>query len=228
MRNRIELLDLWRSLCLFVMVGFHLCYDLMLFGVIPEGVMTSLPARLIAYDVGGCFIFISGICLRFSRNPVRRGFFVFCAGAAVTLVTWLLHMPVAFGILQLIGICMMLCGALRERMETRLTGRFLILCLLLFFGTWALTACVTVKTQLLYPLGLHGADFFSADYWPLLPWGFLFLIGMWFGRRIDECRAAPLFSKAFPAWLTWPGRHSLWVYLLHQPVLYGLCFVIFS
>ena len=92
MNQRIELLDFWRSLCLLIMVAFHLCYDLALFGVIPMDVMTSLPARLIAYDVGGCFIFISGICLRFSREPVRRGFVIFCAGALVTAVTALLEL----------------------------------------------------------------------------------------------------------------------------------------
>ena len=228
MNQRIELLDFWRSLCLFIMVAFHLCYDLALLGVIPMDVMTSLPARLIAYDVGGCFIFISGICLRFSREPVRRGFFVFCAGALVTVVTALLRMPVAFGILQCIGVCMMLCGALREKIEPRLGVPFALINLALFLGTWFLTANVTVYIKLLYPLGMHAPEFFSADYWPLLPWAFLYLIGMYFGKLIEQNRANPLFSVQFPQWTTFPGRHSLIIYLLHQPVLYGACLLFFG
>ena len=227
MNQRVELLDLWRSLCLLIMIAFHLCYDLALFGVIPMDVMTSLPAKLITWDVGGCFIFISGICLRFSRDPVRRGFIIFCAGALVTAVTALLRMPVAFGILQCIGICMMLCGALRERIEPHLGTAFALVNLALFLGTWLLTSQMTVYIKLLYPLGLHSPDFFSADYWPLLPWAFLFLIGMFFGKLIGKNRAHPLFSARFPAWTTFPGRHSLLVYLLHQPLLYGGCWLLF-
>ena len=45
---------------------------------------------------------------------------------------------------------------------------FAAACLLLFAGTWVLTARVTVPWRFLYPLGLRSNDFFSADYWPLI------------------------------------------------------------
>ena len=182
MRQRIELLDFWRSLCLLAMIGFHFCYDLMLFGRIPESVMHSLPARLIAWDLGGCFILISGICVRFSRDPLRRGFIVFCAGAAVSAVTTLMGVPVVFGILQMISLCMILYGLLRERIERHIGGRFAAVNLVLFAATWFLTSRRTVDIKFLYPFGLRPADFFSADYWPVFPWIFLFLIGMFFGK----------------------------------------------
>jgi len=227
MVKRIELLDFWRSLCILIMIAFHFCYDLALLGILPMQMMESLPARLIAYDVGGCFVFISGICLCFSHDPVRRGFFVFCAGALVTAVTALIHMPVAFGILQLIGISMMLCGALRERIDRLLGLPFVLGCAALFAVTWILTGTISVDIMYLYPLGLHTEKFFSADYWPLFPWLFLFLIGMCFGKQIRCCREVPLFNRTFPAWTTFLGKHSLIVYLLHQPILYGICRLIF-
>ena len=227
MKQRIELLDFWRSLCLLIMIAFHLCYDLALFGVISMDVMTSLLAKLIAWDVGGCFVFISGICVRFSHDPLRRGFVVFCAGTVVTLVTALLGMPVAFGILQLLGICMMLYVPLKGYLETHIGLPFVLVNFALFLTTWLLTARVTVVVKLLYPLGLHTADFFSADYWPLLPWMFVFLIGTFFGKKLEENRDNPLWTLHFPAWMTYPGRHSLIVYLLHQPLLYGACWLLF-
>ena len=58
MKQRIELLDFWRSLCLFIMVAFHLCYDLAMFGVIPMDVMTSLPAKLITWFVMFLYIMV--------------------------------------------------------------------------------------------------------------------------------------------------------------------------
>lgn len=227
MKQRIELLDLWRSLCVAAMVVFHLCYDLMLFGRIPAAAMRSFPALLITYVSGGSFILISGICLRFSRDPIRRGFFVFCLGAAVTAVTALLKMPVAFGILELIGVSMMLCGALRERITRHIGAPFALANALAFVGTWLLTAKLRVPWKMLYPIGLRSADFFSADYWPVFPWIFLYLLGMALGSAVEQKRAHPLLQKRFPAALTFAGRHSLCIYLLHQPVLYGICWLIF-
>lgn len=228
MEQRIELLDLWRSLCLCAMIAFHLCYDLALSGVIPMTVMTSLPARLIAYDVGGCFIFISGICLRFSRDPVRRGFFVFCAGLLVSLVTMLMKMPVLFGILQCIGVCMMLCGMLRQRIEGRLGIVFALVCLGLFALTWWATSSIKVNITYLFPIGLRREGVYSADYYPIIPWLFLYLIGMVFGKKLDEHREYAVFQRKFPRWMTFPGRHSLLIYLLHQPILYGLMWLMFG
>ena len=227
MKQRIELLDLWRSLCIIVMVLFHLCYDLMLFGRIPAAVMTSAPAMLVTWVFGGSFVFISGSCLRFSRDPLRRGFFVICVGAAVTVVTALLKMPVAFGILQLLGVCMMLCGALRGRIERRIGPAFVAANALLFTATWVLTAHVRVPWRLLYPLGLRAADFFSADFWPIFPWIFLFLLGMAFGKSLEQNREQALLKKRFSPVLTYAGRHSLIIYLIHQPILYGICWLIF-
>ena len=228
LKQRIELLDLWRSLCLCVMIVFHLCYDLALFGVISMEAMASLPARLLSYDVGGCFILISGICLRFSRDPVRRGFFVFCAGLLVSLVTGLVKQPVLFGILQCIGICMMLCGVLRKKLEGRLGVGFALICLALFAVTWWATSTITVNIRFLFPIGLRTGDFYSADYYPLFPWLFLYLIGMVFGKKLDEHRESAVVQWRFPRWMTFPGRHSLLIYLLHQPVLYGLTWLMFG
>ena len=226
MKQRIELLDLWRSLCVCVMVAFHLCYDLMLFGRVPAPAMSSLAAKIITWVFGGSFVFISGVCLRFSRDPLRRGFFVFCAGAAVTAVTVLLGMPVAFGILQLLGVCVMLCGALRERIERLVSPLFAAVMALLFALSWLLTAKLRVPWRWLYPLGLRTADFFSADYWPVFPWIFLFLLGFACGKALQRS-AHSLLQKRFPPPLTWPGKHSLIIYLLHQPILYGACWLIF-
>lgn len=72
MKTRIELLDLWRSLCVFLMLGYHLLYDLAAFGYLDAAVMSSLPLRAVRGFGGGSFILISGAALCF---PPSR-----CAG----------------------------------------------------------------------------------------------------------------------------------------------------
>ena len=70
-------------------------------------------------------------------------------------------------------------------------------------------------------LGFYPEGFFSTDYFPLVPWLFLFWSGFFLYHLIGRERMEPLRRSICPA-LGWLGRHSLVVYLLHQPVLYGV------
>ena len=77
-------------------------------------------------------------------------------------------------------------------------------------------------------LGFPNPGFFSTDYFPLFPWFFLFLTGHFLHRLLEEKDLNQrLFSRGQVPVLNWMGRHSLIIYLLHQPVLYGLCLLFF-
>ncbi|MGN1001251.1 MAG: DUF1624 domain-containing protein [Oscillospiraceae bacterium] len=225
--KRIELLDLCRSLCVIVMVLWHALYDLALFGQMDMAVMESLPARIVAFLCAGGFILISGVCARLSQNNLRRGFFIFCVGAGLSVVMALLNMPVAFGILQFFGTAMILYSVLRRYTDRWEKVWFPLACLALFVLSVLLTRSVTVSGRWLYPLGFHTEGFYSADYYPLLPWLFLFLAGTWLGGKVEKRREAPIFHRHYPPALTFAGRHSLLLYLLHQPVLCGIFALLF-
>ena len=70
--RRVEVLDVWRSLCIIGMIIYHTMYDLILFGRLDGAVMRTWPAQALHYFVVGGFILISGIAARFSRNGFRR------------------------------------------------------------------------------------------------------------------------------------------------------------
>ena len=72
-----------------------------------------------------------------------------------------------------------------------------------------------------FPLG-----FFSTDYFPLLPWLFLFWAGYFLHFCMGRARMEPL-RRSVCAPLGWLGRHSLGIYLLHQPVIYGVLLLLF-
>lgn len=74
-------------------------------------------------------------------------------------------------------------------------------------------------------LGFPAPSFVSSDYFPLLPWLFLFWTGFYLYRLRPETPAVP--DIRLPG-IGAIGRHSLMVYLLHQPVIYGLLALIFS
>ena len=224
--KRVEALDVWRSLCVFGMVAYHAIYDLALFGRLDGAVLDAWPVQLLHWSVAVGFILISGIAARFSRGGLRRGFAVFCAGLAVTLATTWVGLPVRFGILHFLGAAMMLCARLIPTLFPEERGpRFWqpLLFLVLFALTAVWTGRVTVSARWLYPLGFRYEGFYSADYYPLLPWSFLYALGVWLGGFVLAHRDKRLFTRRFPPPLTFAGRHSLVFYLLHQPVLYGLC-----
>lgn len=210
------------------MVCYHAAYDLAMFGKLDMAVFDSLPLRTLRYAVAVSFLLISGAVSRWSRSPARRGFTVFCAGFAVTVVTALAGMPVAFGILHLIGSSMLLSSVHARRLRDSRSLLMPVLCVFFHFSMLVLCRCVTVGVSWLYPLGFRYPGFYSADYYPLLPWLPVFLLGVWLGGVIERNAQAPVFTRRFPTPLTFPGRHSLTVYLLHQPVLFGLCLLLWG
>ena len=162
------------------------------------------------------FILLSGFCAPFGRHMLRRGTVVFGAGAVVTLAT-LVFMPegrVIFGVLTFLGTAMLLTGVLEPLLKKVMPAVGL--------GGWKL-----MLPQSLYAnyftafFGFYPDWFYSTDYFGLLPWLFLFWAGYYLHKAVGRRRMEPLRRPVCPV-LGWMGRHSLLLYLLHQPVIYGV------
>jgi uncharacterized membrane protein len=142
---------------------------------------------------------------------------------ALTLVTSLplIDMPIRFGVLHLLGFCMIFYGLTRRVWDAvpRLFAPVLYIALLV--GT-ALATAIPTKLSWLWMLGWTAPDFYSADYFPIFPWLFVFLLGTWAGRYIAERRLPAWFYDTRVPVLPAVGKKALIIYILHQPVLYGL------
>ncbi|MBE6930342.1 MAG: DUF1624 domain-containing protein [Ruminococcaceae bacterium] len=226
-KPRIAGVDSLRGLMLLLMVVTHLAYDLTLFGWFPAEIyFSSFIQALIALGAG-IFILISGAMARFSRSNIRRGVRYLLAGLAVTAVTLIFPQNgvVWFGILHLLGISALLY-AVSERFLLRIPPQTrMAFCLLALFGSAALTA-LPVTFPGAWLLGFtHGAPA-MADFFPVLPWLFVYLLGTIAGERLQ----AGLYPDWFGRWDT-PGlrfvsQYALPIYLLHQPVMLGLLLLI--
>ena len=84
------------------------------------------------------------------------------------------------------------------------------------------------ENRWLYPVGFMYQGFSSADYFPLMPWLFLFIMGTVLGGWCLKNRENRILTAPLPAPMTFLGRHSLLIYLIHQPVLYGLSFLLWG
>lgn len=218
--GRVAWLDAWRGSAVYVMIGWHLCWDLGLLGLMPLERMTQPLAVGVRYYIVCSFVLLSGIVSRYSLSNLRRGIQTLACALVITLVTYFAGQPAWFGILHLLGCCMLLYAWLGPRLQSLPETPTLIACLALFAVFHVICYRVRVSVPGLWMFGFRTPTFRSSDWYPLLPWGFLFLAGTAVGGRIRRSEGAWKEKKA-PGFLTWPGRHALWIYMLHQPLLLG-------
>lgn len=265
--ERLALLDEIRGITLINMMLYHFLWDLVYIAGIDIPWYHGREAYLWQQSICWTFIFLSGFCWSLGRRHLKRGLTVYLAGGLVTVVT-LLFLPedrVVFGVLTLIGSSMLLmipmdkvCQTVKSRTVlvflTVLAGFLFLLFLPAmngrlgnFIGFWRGDAflqggprlpkklyCSWFSTYLGFPM----ADFYSTDYFPLIPWFFLFMTGYFFHKLCKHrlcsnnlCMHQDGLSSSFlrknhlPP-LSFIGRHSLLIYMLHQPVLYGITMAI--
>lgn len=243
-KTRLHLLDALRGFTLLHMIAFHGMWNLVyLFGIHAPW-YRGLPGYIWQQSICWTFLLLSGFCWAMSRSHIKRGLMVFGGGVLVSLVTCVL-MPenrIVFGILTCIGSCVLLMqplDALLKKMPPPLGAAVSFALFLLLrncpngtLGFENLVICDLpdwlYRNYLTAYLGFPHGNFFSTDYFPLLPWFFLFVTG-YFLFRITSKRNLneTLFAKGQFPLLNFLGRNSLLVYLLHQPVLYGLSMLYF-
>jgi len=226
--RRFPILDAWRTLAIVLMAAYHFLYDLYLFGVISAAQMFSTPLNVLERFICCSFILLAGACACFSRSNLRHGIVVLACGAAVELGALVGGQVIRFGVLMLLGSSMVLYHFAGKYLQKWQPVNLAVTSMGLYLFTDWWTGVTPVSVGWLYPLGLTAPGFHSADYFPLLPWFFLFLMGTVLGLWCLRHRDSPLLTAPLPGALTWPGRHSLLIYVLHQPVLYGFCYLIWG
>ena len=245
-KKRIQFLDALRGICLVSMIAYHTMWDCVnIYGVNAPWFKGGM-AHIWQQSIGWTFILLSGFCFNLGSKSVKRGLTVFACGAVVSIVT-IIVMPedkIIFGVLTLIGSCMMLCcaGDKLLRKIPDILGiilNFTVFILLKniqkgyigFFGLLKINLpAVLYRNYITSFFGMPFTGFRSADYYPLIPWIFLFLTGYYIYRLADRKNLTAKFTKTEPKreLFTFLGRHSLLIYMLHQPVIYGVLYIIFN
>lgn len=225
-KERIQSIDALRGLCVILMVGHHFLFDLVAFLGAPAWLFSNPVFAVLSPFFAGCFIMLAGVSSRFSRSNTRRGMLVLAAATAITAVSLLINMPILFGILHFLGLAMVFYG-FTGRVWEKLPQRPLPwIMALLFAASIALLKLAEVESRNLWIFGFTYPGFSSADYFPILPWIFVFLFGAWLGRPIKEGRLPKWVYTFKPPFLPVVGRRAFIIYLLHQPVLYGITMLI--
>ena len=233
MKKRIWELDALRGLCILGMVVVHVVYDLVeLYGLIE---WEYPPLFTFVQSWGGVlFLLISGICVTLGSRCIRRGLLVFACGLVVSGVTYGMYhfgfagksLIIYFGVLHCLGACMLLWPVFRRLPHWALA---VLGAVLVAVGLYLRTLSGAAFPWLM-PLGLPWKGFASSDYFPLLPYFGFFLIGSALGKSAYRSKESllPKVSTKNPIirFFLLCGKHSLWIYLLHQPILSGIFYLI--
>lgn len=228
MSERLSWLDGWRGIACYLMLGYHLLFDCVMFGWVPWNAVSLWPVVLWEKYIAYSFILCAGISATLTRSNLRRGLVTLGAGLVVTAASYIVGAPIRFGVLQFLGMAMVIYAFAGQWICRVPEKAAPFLWLALFVLAHILTDRTQVSVKWLFWLGFRYEGFVSYDYFPILPYIFLFFLGSWAGQMIGRYRdKMPFLEKKAPGWLTWPGRRTLWIYLLHQPVLYGACLLIY-
>ena len=232
MKKRIWELDVLRGIFILGMLAVHLIYDLQTFMNVPF-LADSKAFDFIQNWGGVLFFLISGICATLGSHPIRRGLIVLGCGLVVTAVTYGMYrldfagkgMIIYFGVLHCLGVCMLLWPTFRNASWKALIVPALVMIWLGFeFEPYYLDTGLR-----LVPFGIRPVGFVSSDYFPLLPFFGFFLCGAVLGKTLYRRGESllPFVSdrNIIVRILSWFGRWSLPIYMLHQPLITGLMYL---
>ncbi len=226
-------IDFLRGIAILLMIVYHFFFDLYYLSIYSVDIF-SLPWVIFARSIAVLFLFLVGISLVLNhlRHPLEKNYFknfnrglkIFSFGLLISFVTYLFvpEAYVRFGILHLIGVSVFL-GAffLRWRYLNLFLGGILI-----FIGLFLKQ--YTYSFSFLLWLGFIPTSFTSLDYFPLLPWFGVVLLGMFFGKLIYTHKIFNFtIENKFLKGMSYLGRHSLLIYLLHQPFILGVLYLLF-
>ncbi|MEQ8481324.1 MAG: DUF1624 domain-containing protein [Hoeflea sp.] len=230
--GRIEALDLARGVALFAMATYHFAWDLEFFGYIPAGSTGDGWLRLYARLIAGSFLFLAGVSLALAHGSglhakafVRRLAVIVTAAAAISVATYFATPDsfIFFGILHAIAL-----SSVIGLIFLPLSGVLTVLAGIICIGLPQFYRDDLFNSMWFYWIGLHTIPPRSNDFVPLAPWLGPFLIGLGVtklavkGGLAQRAAAIDTGHGALSRVVRFCGRHSLAVYLVHQPVLLAL------
>lgn len=237
---RFSAIDLIRGIAIVSVVMYHALWNLnYIFGVKIAwfGTIYTNIWQLLGSSI---FFLLAGFCTIFSRKAFRRIWKPACAALIVSIVSIAAppHLPIWFGVLHGLAGCMFIYALLRPVLYKIPPYPGILLSLILAHVSWHISDGYLQLFNLQFTLldalytspigfifGFPSANFTSSDYFPLIPYFFVFTLGCFLAKKVPLSILDSI-PQCKP--LEFLGRHSIWVYLLHQPVIYGSMLLYFN
>ena len=222
---RLLQLDALRGAAIIIMVIFNWSFALSFLNIIHSD-NNFYYWWLFPRAIAASFITIAGVSLSLSYEKVKnrnkkiickkyflRGGKIFLLGLLITAITYFTFLSdtIWFGILHLIGLSIIISSFMLRYNKLNLIA-----------GLGIIIAGFYLEQIFFFQLSMLSwlipSYFQTFDYFPLLPWLGFMLLGMWIGKAYFV-RMKPVENKIVNSTLGFLGRHSLLIYIIHQPLL---------
>ncbi len=231
--GRIWEIDFLRGVAIILMVCYHLLFDLGEFVGIKKFLGWSTDLSTTAWTIAQfffavLFVVLSGISGTLTRNNVRRGLRLLVVSLLVSAATYVFDpaSAVFFGILQCLAVSMLIYGAAFEKTRPAAGAAGGAVIIGLAAALPALRQALAVRSDWLMPFGITSPSFSSFDYFPLIPWFGIFLVGAALGKSMYAPKRSLLPWRLPQTFVNFAGRHSLLIYIVHQPLIMGVLYVL--
>ncbi|HOO25522.1 MAG TPA: heparan-alpha-glucosaminide N-acetyltransferase domain-containing protein [Clostridiales bacterium] len=243
--KRIVLLDEIRGFSLVCMILYHTFFLMSKIFKLEVGNFLFGFFRPLQPLISTLFILVSGISARLSRSNLKRGLRLFGVAMGFSLVTifvlpliGLEDLGIYFGILHFLSVSMLIFAGAQKLLDKLPPHWGLLVCFVLYFFTANIgkgylgfspsTALHLPKalyeSKFLFPLGIYGPSFHSADYFPLFPRIFMFLAATYLGLALLKADLPASVYKRHIKVFELLGKNSLLVYILHVPLIYVIIY----
>ncbi len=247
-RNRAFELDFLRGIAIIMMMFMHFSYDIRYeFGFDTfEYLKSNWFWEFVHPIIIVLFVGLSGLCCSFSRNNLKRGLKLLTVALAFTGGTYFvtkfmgIDCLILFNVLHMLSVSTLIYALVtfiekKTKMKPEQMTFILIMLgiYIIILNNRLYYYDYETSNMLLYPIGIAiQGEPIVADYMPLVPWLGVFLTGAGAGRMLYSEKktlfpGTPDWMRRITAPFEFLGRHSLIVYIVHQPVIYGILYVIF-
>ncbi|CDZ75593.1 putative membrane protein [Peptoniphilus sp. ING2-D1G] len=239
--KRIHNLDTLRGFTIISMILYHLFYDLVYIFGLDISFYTISKVKPWQISIAVSFFVISGISASLSKKDklLKRGLILTLLGILITLITSMAipDEKIVFGVLNGLGASMIILY-FSEKFLKKIDERFLMMVFFALFIIFyhissgvinLLFTKINIPEALyehnLFFLGFPSDKFTSSDYFPIIPWVFIYFFGYLAGIYLKKKDFFGTYGRENI--LSKIGKHSLFIYLLHQVIIYALLYLIF-
>ena len=239
--KRICILDEIRGTAVILMILYHTLFSMTF--LFHMEYFYPLMMKVFPYEpvIPILFISICGIVCSFSRNNLKRGIKIFVGAFLVTAGTYIFipEEVIICGILHFLSAALLLYTFTEKWISKIPVMMGMTISLLLFIAFYnvpnhyiGILPYPSIRLPdefyqyyILSFLGFPSTDFYSGDYFPLIPHIFLFFGGVFAGKYLKEKNLPNFMYKKYCPPLDFIGRHALIIYMVHQPVIIGILYL---
>lgn len=233
--KRYYVIDYIRAFVILNMILYHTIWDIVYIFNMDIYQFKDIQGKIWQRFICIAFILLCGFCWSLSKNHLKRGLITFALGGAISIVTYIFvpENVIRYGILTMLGSAILIMIPLEKILNkvNEILGFVASILLYVIFkdiNNGYIFFSIVKVPKFLYSgefmtyLGFTEEGFYSSDYFSILPWIFIFIGGYFLKVTVEKRNCMDMLKGVPNAFIEAVSRNSIYIYVIHQPVIYGV------